>query len=83
MRTVMVGREPIEVTPKEFELLTLLAGNPGRPFSREELLDRIWKDDYEVTDRTIDTHVQRLRKKLGSRSDAIQTVWGIGYRYQP
>lgn len=83
MRTVIVGRDPIEVTPKEFELLTLLAGNPGRPFSREELLDRIWKDDYEVTDRTIDTHVQRLRKKLGSRSDAIQTVWGIGYRYQP
>lgn len=83
MRTVLVGTEPIEVTPREFELLVLLTGNPGRPFSREELLDRIWKDDYEVTDRTIDTHVQRLRKKLGPRAEAIQTVWGIGYRYQP
>lgn len=83
MRTVRVDGEPVEVTPREFELLTLLTGNPGRPFSREELLDRIWKDDYEVTDRTIDTHVQRLRKKLGPRAEAIQTVWGIGYRYQP
>ncbi|MBE0611225.1 MAG: sensor domain-containing protein [Dehalococcoidia bacterium] len=83
MRTVRVDGEPVEVTPREFELLALLTGNPGRPFSREELLDRIWKDDYEVTDRTIDTHVQRLRKKLGPRAEAIQTVWGIGYRYQP
>lgn len=83
MRMVRVDGEPIEATPREFELLALLTGNPGRPFSREELLDRIWKDDYEVTDRTIDTHVQRLRKKLGPRAEAIQTVWGIGYRYQP
>lgn len=83
MRVVQVDGKPIEVTPREFELLVLLTGNPGRPFSREELLDRIWKDDYEVTDRTIDTHVQRLRKKLGPRAEAIQTVWGIGYRYQP
>jgi DNA-binding response OmpR family regulator len=79
----MVGSEPVDVTPKEFELLILLTGHPGRPFSREELLDRIWKDDLEVTDRTIDTHVQRLRKKLGPWAEAIQTVWGIGYRYQP
>ena len=42
----------------------------------------VWKNDYEVTDRTIDTHVQRLRKKLGDQSDAIQTVWGVGYRFQ-
>lgn len=83
MRTVSAGARPVEVTPKEFELLALLTAHPGRPFSREELLDRIWKDDLEVTDRTIDTHVQRLRKKLGDHADAIQTVWGIGYRYQP
>lgn len=82
MRTVAIGAAVVDVTPKEFELLTLLTAHPGRPFSREELLDRIWKDDLEVTDRTIDTHVQRLRKKLGDRADAIQTVWGIGYRYQ-
>ena len=83
MRIVRVDGEAIEVTPREFDLLTLLTRHPGRAFSREELLDRIWKDDYEVTDRTIDTHVQRLRKKLGPRAEAIQTVWGIGYRYSP
>jgi DNA-binding response OmpR family regulator len=82
MRVVRVGGRPVELTPKEFDLLALFAQNPGRPFSREELLDRIWKNDYEVTDRTIDTHVQRLRKKLGEQSEAIQTVWGVGYKFQ-
>jgi DNA-binding response OmpR family regulator len=81
MRIVTVGRERIEVTPKEFDLLALFVQNPGRPFSREDLLDRIWKNEYDVTDRTIDTHVQRLRKKLGDQSEAIQTVWGVGYRF--
>ncbi len=83
MRNVRVDGSAIEVTPKEFDLLALLTAHPGRPFSREELLDTIWKNDFEVTDRTIDTHVQRLRRKLGLRSEAIQTVWGVGYRYQP
>ena len=71
------------MTPREFDLLALFTAHPGKPFSRDELLDQIWKDDLEVTDRTIDTHVQRLRRKLGLRSEAIQTVWGVGYRYQP
>ena len=83
MRTVRASGEPVEVTPKEFDLLLLLTGQPGKPFSREELLEQIWKDDYEVTDRTIDTHMQRLRKKLGAAAESIQTVWGVGYRYQP
>lgn len=82
MRVVTVGGRQVDLTPKEFDLLALFAQNPGRPFSRDDLLDRIWKNDYEVTDRTIDTHVQRLRKKLGDQSDAIQTVWGVGYRFQ-
>ena len=81
--TVSVEGEAVELTPKEFDLLVLFVQNPGRPFSRDELLERIWRDDYEVTDRTIDTHMQRLRKKLGQRADCIQTVWGVGYRYQP
>lgn len=83
MRNVLVDGETVDVTPREFDLLALLTAHPGKPFSREELLDRIWKNDFEVTDRTIDTHVQRLRRKLGLRSEAIQTVWGVGYRYQP
>jgi DNA-binding winged helix-turn-helix (wHTH) protein len=82
MRVVRVSGEPVELTPKEFDLMALFVQNPGRPFSRAELLDRIWRNDYEVTDRTIDTHVQRLRKKLGEQSEAIQTVWGVGYRFQ-
>ncbi|MGE0601262.1 MAG: sensor domain-containing protein [Dehalococcoidia bacterium] len=83
MRTVRASGELVEVTPKEFDLLVLLTGQPGKPFSREELLEQIWKDDYEVTDRTVDTHMQRLRKKLGAAAESIQTVWGVGYRYQP
>ena len=82
MRRVRVNGSAVELTPKEFDLLALFAQNPGRPFSRDELLDRIWRDDYEVTDRTIDTHVQRLRKKLGDQSGVIQTVWGVGYRFE-
>ena len=82
MRRVSVDGRGIELTPKEFDLLALFAQNPGRPFSRDELLDRIWRNDYEVTDRTIDTHVQRLRKKLGQQSAVIQTVWGVGYRFE-
>jgi DNA-binding winged helix-turn-helix (wHTH) protein len=82
MRRVRVDGRAVELTPKEFDLLTLFAQNPGRPFSRDDLLDRIWKNDYEVTDRTIDTHVQRLRKKLGSEAGVIQTVWGVGYRFE-
>ncbi|MCL4232792.1 MAG: winged helix-turn-helix domain-containing protein [Dehalococcoidia bacterium] len=82
MRLVTVGGEPVDLTRREFDLLALFAANPGRPFSRDELLDRVWKGDYDVTDRTIDTHVQRLRKKLGEQADAIQTVWGVGYRFR-
>ncbi len=83
LRKVTVDGEAVDLTPKEFELLTLLYANPGRPFSRDQLLDKIWSNDYEVTDRTIDTHVLRLRKKLGARGSAIQTVWAVGYKYEP
>lgn len=83
MRTVMVRGEEIDLTPKEFDLLTLLVRHPGRAFSREYLLERVWGDDTFVTDRTVDTHVQRLRKKLGDEADLIRTVWGIGYKFQP
>jgi two-component system alkaline phosphatase synthesis response regulator PhoP len=64
---------------KEFELLFLLATIPGRVFSREELLDRIWGTDVYVSNRTVDVHVRKVRMKLGS--DYIQTVKGVGYRF--
>jgi DNA-binding response OmpR family regulator len=75
------GRE-IDLTPREFELIELFVRNPARAFSREYLLDRLWDGDYAVTDRTVDTHVQRLRKKLGDHADLIKTVWGLGYKLQ-
>lgn len=82
MRTAKVGDEELDLTPKEFDLLTMFVQNPGRAFSRDYLLERIWGDDVFVTDRTVDTHVQRLRKKLGDQADLIRTVWGIGYKLQ-
>src|SRR5579884_2565988 len=79
-RTVRRGEIPIDLTPKEFDLLSLLAEQPGRAYSREYLLQRIWGDEYVGFDRTVDTHVVRLRRKLGSMGDRIATVWGIGYK---
>lgn len=82
MRAAMLNGVELELTPKEFDLLVLFARNPGRAFSRDYLLERVWSNEYEVTDRTVDTHVQRLRKKLGDEADLIRTVWGIGYKLQ-
>jgi DNA-binding response OmpR family regulator len=82
MRSAELTGAELDLTPKEFDLLALFMQNPGRAFSRDYLLQRIWGDDVYVTDRTVDTHVQRLRKKLGDEADLIRTVWGIGYRFQ-
>lgn len=83
MRTATVGGEEIDLTPKEFDLLTMFVRHPGRAFSRDYLLERVWGDDTFVTDRTVDSHVQRLRKKMGDEAESIRTVWGIGYKFQP
>jgi DNA-binding response OmpR family regulator len=72
---------PMHLTRKEFELLTVLVSNPGRAFSREFLVQRIWGTDFDGFDRAVDTHVTRLRKKLGPLGDRIATVWGVGYRF--
>jgi len=74
----------VMLTATEFSLLKLLAANQGRVFSREFLLEEVWGTDAVVFDRTIDSHIQRLRKKLGgsnSPGDYIETVWGVGYRF--
>ncbi len=81
---VTSGGARISLTATEFSLLKLLAGNQGRVFSREFLLEEVWGNDAVVFDRTIDSHIQRLRKKLGgpdSPGDFIETVWGVGYRF--
>ena len=72
----------IDLTPKEFDLISLFVQNPGRAFSRDYLLERVWGDDVFVNDRTVDTNVQRLRKKLGDEAEMIKTVWGVGYKLQ-
>jgi DNA-binding response OmpR family regulator len=80
--TASVDGQPLELTPKEFDLLVILVQNPGRAFARDYLLDKVWGYEYGGLDtRTVDTHVLRLRKKLGGVGDRIETVWGVGYRF--
>ncbi|MBA2468587.1 MAG: response regulator transcription factor [Chloroflexia bacterium] len=84
-RDVIVDRTEVNLTAKEFDLLYLLASHPGRVFSRNYLLDRLWGDTYSGFERTVDTHIQRLRRKLGgsgSTADRIVTLWGVGYKYE-
>ena len=70
----------IDLTATEFKLITLFARFPGRVFSRDILMDAIWGQEYYGIDRTIDTHVSRLRRKLGNLGTQIETVYGVGYR---
>lgn len=76
-----VDGQEIDLTAKEFELLVHLMSRPGRVVSRGQLLDAVWGSEITVTTRTIDTHLKRLREKLGSAGDLIETVRGIGYRF--
>lgn len=78
-RTVAADGRNISLSRIEFELLTVLASQPGRVFTRENLLDRAWPDGGLVTDRTVDAHIKSLRRKLGSPA-WIETVRGVGYR---
>jgi DNA-binding response OmpR family regulator len=71
---------PLDLTRTEFELLHLLLRNPGRAFSRSYLLDMVWGETYVIGDRSVDNAILRLRRKLGDLGEAIETVWGIGYR---
>ena len=77
---VSVGERLIELTHQEFALLRFLCENRGRVFSRQRLLERVWGVDYYGSSRTVDIHVRRLRQKLGSSIDGLQTVRGVGYK---
>ena len=80
-RKVMLEGECLELKPKEFELLALLMSSQCRVYTREELLDLVWGMEYAGGTRTVDIHVQRLRKKLGAEYQSIiQTVFGVGYK---
>ena len=77
---VLTEDEAIDLTATEFKLITLFARSPGRVFTRDILMDVIWGQEYYGIDRTVDTHVSRLRRKLGDLGEHIETVYGVGYR---
>lgn len=76
-----IGDERLNLTPKEFELLSYFIKNKGTVMTRENLLNEIWGYDFYGDSRTVDTHVKMLRNNLGIYRDLIKTVWGVGYRY--
>ena len=80
---VYVDGEPIELSVKEFELLVYFMENKGIALSRERILNSVWNYDYFGDARTIDTHVKKLRSKLGVRGSYIHTIWGLGYKFEP
>ena len=82
-RTVRVEGMPVDLTPKEFELLHYLMVNRGLALTRERLLEEVWGYSSYGDARTVDVHVGQLRKKLGSCGQVVQTVWGLGYKIDP
>ena len=84
-RVARVGDHDVELTPREFELLVFLARHPGQVFSRDQLMDRVWRFPFYTDTTTVTVHVRRLRAKIERDPAApewIQTVWGVGYRFR-
>ena len=79
---VKIDGQEIDLSFKEFELLTYFVDNKGLALSREKILNNVWNYDYFGDARTIDTHVKKLRKKLGDEGDYIKTIWGMGYKFE-
>ena len=80
--SVKVDGKEIELSYKEFELLTYFFENKGVALSREKILNNVWNYDYFGDARTIDTHVKKLRSKLGEKGEMIKTIWGMGYKFE-
>ncbi len=80
---VMYNEQPLQLTKTEFHLLLLFFENPGRFFAREEIINRVWDEESYITERTVDVHIQRLRKKLKDCKELISTYSGVGYGYFP
>lgn len=80
--TVMSDGSPVDLSFKEFELLTYFIENQGIALSREKILNNVWNYDYFGDARTIDTHVKKLRSKLGDKGEYIKTIWGMGYKFE-
>ncbi len=80
--TVTIEGKQVELSFKEFELLTYFMENQGIALSREKILNHVWNYDYFGDARTIDTHVKKLRSKMGDKGDYIKTIWGMGYKFE-
>ena len=80
--TVSIDGEVVDLSFKEFELLTYFMENQGIALSREKILNNVWNYDYFGDARTIDTHVKKLRSKLGEKGEYIKTIWGMGYKFE-
>ena len=82
-RTAGKGTQTFELKPREFELLIFLLSHPGRAWTREQLVDRVWGSDFEGDTRTVDSHIRRLRSQIEDDPGDphyVETVWGVGYR---
>ena len=77
-----VDGQPVDLSNKEFELLTYFMENQGMALSREKILNNVWNYDYFGDARTIDTHVKKLRSKMGEKGEYIKTIWGMGYKFE-
>lgn len=80
--SVSVDGQPVDLSYKEFELLTYFVENKGIALSREKILNSVWNYDYFGDARTIDTHVKKLRSKMGEKGELIKTIWGMGYKFE-
>ena len=80
--SVTIDGQPIDLSYKEFELLAYFLENKGIALSREKILNNVWNYDYFGDARTIDTHVKKLRSKMGEKGDLIKTIWGMGYKFE-
>ncbi len=79
---VTIDGVPVELSFKEFELLSYFVDNQGIALSREKILNNVWNYDYFGDARTIDTHVKKLRSKMGNKGEYIKTIWGMGYKFE-
>ena len=79
---VTIDGKPVDLSYKEFELLVFFLENQGLALSREKILNHVWNYDYFGDARTIDTHVKKLRSKMGEKGDYIKTIWGMGYKFE-
>lgn len=79
---VLIDKKAVDLSYKEFELLTYFVENKGIALSRERILNNVWNYDYFGDARTIDTHVKKLRSKMGKKGEYIKTIWGMGYKFE-